>query len=346
MKKQSRQEKTNALKTLESAIFEIMLFEEISKHNFQALMEMLPEYVKVLMGAESVEVLYDDIGKHNGICIEDKVVLNERFLKMPETEMAKIEQIFSVLKTSAHEVMHALDKKENAFSQSQRAFIEHKANGIKTFAKFCPQKKASYELLAEALYAVDRSEVFARQGAIKICKGFLDELLNYSAQNVDVTLQKKKDYDAFCKFQTMVNGQTTDVPMPKIAPESFGYILAKIKLAKAKDIVYIQEAHETNTMLSAFALKEKYLKSFKEDLKTFTNSALKCKPKALDETALIDLALTQEIEGVFDAETVQNLLTLSKKCGFKYGENLCQALQKTESQKAIKQDSMNIKENC
>lgn len=346
MKKQSRQEKTNALKTLESAIFEIMLFEEISKPNFQTLMKTIPEYVMVLMDAENIDVFFDDIGKHNGICIENKVVLNEKFLKMPQTEMAKIEQIFAVLKTSAHEVMHALDKKENAFSQSQRAFIEHKATGIKTFAKFCPQKKASYELLAEALYAVDRSEVFARQGAIKICKDFLAEFVTYLAQNLEATPERKRDYDAFCYFQTKVDGKNADVPMPKIAPESFVYILAKIKLAKAKDIVYIQEAHETNTMLSAFAIREKYLKSFKEDLKTFTSSALKRKPKALDETALIDLALTQEIEGVFDAETVQNLLMLSKKCGFKYGENLCQALQKTESQKAIKQDSMNIKENC
>ena len=113
--------------------------------------------------------------------------------------------------------------------------------------------------------------------------------------------------------------------------------------AEDRDRFVLSKGHTSPALYSTLAERGYFPK---EDLKTFTSSALKRKPKALDETALIDLALTQEIEGLYDLDTVQNLLMISKKCGFKHGESLCQALQKTECKKAIKQDSMNIKENC
>ena len=297
------------IKSFQDNVFNTILDPNgISKENFEYLLEVIPAYLKAKLNIEEINIKYVDAGDCNGVFIPEKNTIELYNFTYKEKELEKLVVLADLIKTCTHEIYHALDERERSNSGSYREdqAARHK-QGIKYLSHFFPEKKEQYEEFATIMYAISRSECFARKGALITFKNFVVDMRDFVLNKLeDQNLGEKMEQIEEYIQKVEKTGDYENIPNVEPSGWAAYEMIKKYAIFKTKS--EYEEDMEKRIMQLAIT-KRSMLPEIKEDI---FKASEKVKAswnqihEPYSEKILMYIASTQELADFYNKETLEN----------------------------------------
>ena len=292
------------LRFYEEPMFRILENKKTLDENFEFLFMLTEKYLCVHNDVDGIPFYKTDKlpsnihaayqPKEEG---EELIVWNSNLLEDKE-EKGAIEAYSKFFLAIAHEIMHASDYRNAGKTGSKRDFASLAKAGIDEFIKYYPNKDY-YRLLSRSVYYLDRSEILARQGALKIQENFIDKFEEYLKKQ-----GKLKNNDA---------------------------------LKGLKDFLKRNQDLEKGEFSKAEHYRKQQIKDFKKDLFALSQELLSGKVHLESEDSLKNLTLTQVSPQLYHEETLQTFWKIAQEKGYTVLEKECQKFKQQNNQYHQKQ---------
>ena len=291
------------LRFYEEPMFQILESKETLDENFQLLFMLTTKYLSVYNDVNgitfyktdklpsSIHAVYQP--KEEG---EELIAWNSKLLQ-DKAEKGATEAYFKFFLVIAHETMHASDYRNAQKSGSKRDFASLAAKGMYEFMKYYPNK--DYWTLSRSVYYLDRSEILARQGALKIQENFIDK------------------YAIYLKKQGKLENNDT--------------------LKGMKDFLKRNQSLEKGEFSKAEHYRKQQIADFKKDLFVLSQELLSGKVHLESKDSLKNLTRTQASPQLYDEETLETFWKIAREKGYRDIEKACKKLKEQNKQYHQKQ---------
>ncbi|MBQ4535295.1 MAG: hypothetical protein IJA22_00555 [Clostridia bacterium] len=298
------------IKSYQANIFGAILDPKgISQENFEYLIDVIPTYLKIMLDIEEVQIKYCNLDGYYGEFIPNKntIELSQGYFTVKDNEWDNILILEDLIQFCTHELYHALDTREldknNSIRENQS--WQHQ-EGVGKLSLFFPEKEQEYNKFTKAMYAISRSECFARQGALLMLQNFGQDMESFVVEkirdkNLWEQIQQIQEY--FENAEKHGDYETR----PNVEQDAWmaSNMMAKCDLFEDKRRFEVER--EKSIMELAF-LKKTMLSEIKEDFLRASEIIKNSDNQTYDEKTLMYMASTQDLSDFYNETTLNNFL--------------------------------------
>lgn len=338
------------IKSYQNNIFGAILDPKgISQENFEYLLEVIPTYLKMVLNIEEVQINYCNLDGYYGEFTQNTntIELSQGYFTYKDNEWDNILILEDLIQFCTHELYHALDTRELDKNNSTR---EHQAwqhqEGIKKLSLFFPEKEQEYNKFTKAMYAISRSECFARQGALLMLQNFGQDMESFVVEkirgkNLWEQIQQIQEYFENAKKYGDYENR------PNVEQDAWiaFSMMAKCDLFENKRRF---ELDREKSIMELAVLKKNILPEIKEDLLKASEIIKNSDNQMYDEKTLMYIASTQDLSDFYNEKTLNNFIEYANKNPDKRGLNyVCRCaeleqLKRSQNQQAVKEEKQEL----